>query len=64
MEKKMENKIKKFLKENNIDFVENYFNGEMSFWGFNKDRNMEVIIKFNDNFDEETLKDFNEQKNG
>jgi len=48
------------LKDNGFEFIESYFNGEIGFWGFNKERNIEVTIKVNENPDEEDIANFEE----
>lgn len=51
-------KIREFLRQNNIDFVENYINGEVSFWGFDKERATEFNFAFNDFPDDENIDNF------
>jgi len=48
------------LKLNGFEFIESYLNGELGFWGFNKERNIEVTIKVNENPDEESISNFEE----
>jgi len=35
----------KTLEEKGFEFVKSYFNGEEGYWGFNKERDVEVILK-------------------
>jgi len=51
--------IKK-LEDNGFEFVKSYFNGEEGYWGFNKERTIEVILKINEMPDEENIEDFEE----
>ena len=51
--------IKK-LEDNGFEFVKSYFNGEEGYWGFNKERTIEVILKINEMPDEENIKEFEE----
>ena len=49
------------LKDNGFEFIESYRNGEEGYWGFNKDRSVEVVIKINNMPDEEDIETFEEQ---
>jgi len=48
------------LKENGFEFIESYLNGEEGYWGFNKNRSIEVTIKINENPDKEDIANFEE----
>lgn len=48
------------LKGVGFKFIESYFNGEVGYWGFDKDRKIELTIKINRNPDLEDIKDFEE----
>jgi len=42
------------LKSNGFEFIENYFRGIKTYWGFNKERSIEITININEVPDEET----------
>lgn len=48
------------LKDNGFEFITSYLNGEESFLGFNKERDIEITIKINENPDEEDIENFEE----
>jgi len=61
MKKDLFERVKKFLEEDGMDLIESYSNGEIALWGFDKDRNIEVVFKINESPDEEIIKEFKEQ---
>ena len=61
MDKKIK-KIKRFLKRNGFEYIENYINGEETFWAFNKKRDIELSIKINDMPNLEDIENFEEYK--
>jgi len=48
------------FKDNGFEFITSYFNGTETFWGFNKDRSIEVTIKINSMPDDEDIENFEE----
>jgi hypothetical protein len=48
------------LKDNGFDFIETYSNGITTYYGFDKERKIEVTIKINENPDDEDIENFEE----
>ena len=51
--------IEQLFKKHSFDVVDNYFNGQFTFWAMNKNRDTSINIIFN-HPDEETIKEFEE----
>lgn len=50
----------KELENKGFEFVKSYFSGEEGYWGFNKERDVEIILKINEMPDEENIENFEE----
>jgi len=48
------------LKDNGVEFITSYMNGEEGYWGFNKDRSIEVTIKIKEMPDADDIENFEE----
>lgn len=58
--KDIHDKVKSFLKKEGFELIESYSNGEIGLWGMDKERETEIIFRWNTFPDEETIEEFKE----